>query len=165
MMINDSYGPLLYALPLTLADKTYGGPAEHHDAGMASSAPAPAPAPIVAHDSTKEKQTASATSSGGPTPKPKIEETPYFAVPPGDQEQNPEAARQHREEQEFGFAHPAASRPQRCIWLPEDQLGLFKEEVKMNKEMGVDAEAMNAVMNEKGSVDISGPPPDEIQEE
>jgi hypothetical protein len=68
------------------------------------------------------------------------------------------------QEEEYGFAHPAASRPQRIVWLPLDPLGLVKEEVKANREAGVDVAAQDAVMNEKGKVDILGPPPDAIQE-
>jgi calcium permeable stress-gated cation channel len=39
-----------------------------------------------------------------------------------------------------------------------------KEEVKANREAGVDVAVQDAVMDEKGKVDISGPPPDAIQE-
>jgi hypothetical protein len=67
-------------------------------------------------------------------------------------------------EEEYGFAHPAASRPQRIVWLPLDPLGLVKEEVKANREAGVDVAVQDAVMNEKGKVEILGPPPDAIQE-
>jgi calcium permeable stress-gated cation channel len=67
-------------------------------------------------------------------------------------------------EDEYGFTHPAISRPQRTVWLPKDQLGLADEEIAANKEMGVDSSHKDAHMNEKGKVDISGPPPDEVVE-
>ena len=77
---------------------------------------------------------------------------------------NPEAAKQYRAEHEYGFAPPAASRPQRVIWLPLDKLGLAMGEVKANEEAGIESDVAAAEMNEKGRVHISGPPPDEIED-
>jgi hypothetical protein len=64
------------------------------------------------------------------------------------------------EVQEFGFAHPAISRPPRTVWLPKDALGLSAEEEKGCREAGVNASVSNATMDEKGKVDITGAPPD-----
>jgi hypothetical protein len=68
-------------------------------------------------------------------------------------------------EEEYGFAHPAVSRPQRTVWIPQDTLGLADEEQRACAEAGVDASTKDAEMNEKGKVDISGPPPDVVLEE
>lgn len=67
-------------------------------------------------------------------------------------------------EDEYGFAHPAISRPQRTIWIPKDHLGLGEEEVAGCREAGVEASDRNASLSEKGKVDISGAPPDEVVE-
>jgi len=65
------------------------------------------------------------------------------------------------EEVVYGFVHPAVSQPQRTVWLPRDSLGLAEEEEKACQEAGVDASVgPDAVMNEKGKVDVTGPPPD-----
>jgi len=89
----------------------------------------------------------------------------------GAEEQDPNAPKpidrpRPRAEEEYGFAHPAASRPQRTIWIPKDQLGLAEEEERANLEMGIDASIENAEMNEKGKVDLAGEgqPPDLVLE-
>ena len=66
------------------------------------------------------------------------------------------------EEESYGFAHPAASRPQRIVWIPKDTLGLAEEEERACKEAGVKVSHINAEMNETGKVGIDGGPPDMI---
>ncbi|KAF5369002.1 hypothetical protein D9758_003059 [Tetrapyrgos nigripes] len=90
-----------------------------------------------------------------------------------------------RAEEEYGFAHPAASRPQRTIWIPRDNFtslpvdgtnggkgqgqgegkgittgrstsGLAAEEELACLSAGVDASIEGAEMNEKGKVDLVG---------
>ncbi|WWD10359.1 hypothetical protein V865_008494 [Kwoniella europaea PYCC6329] len=99
------------------------------------------------------KSTKSAKSSS--------EETVYFAVPGGpgiinrkkylDDGNDPKA-----------FFHPATKEPQRIIWLPEDQLGLCVAEIERNEKEGIKSSSKNAWLNEKGKVQISGPPPDDV---
>jgi len=146
LLINNSYGPLISALPLTLADKvqdTTEQPVTVHDTPQQ-------PTPV--HDTISATPAVASSSKDGPAPHyddMKVEESaagPTQAV-------------------EYGFAHPAASRPQRSVWLPLDTLGLAKEEEKHNREAGVLCAAMNAVMNESGKVDVTGPPPDEVEDE
>lgn len=60
---------------------------------------------------------------------------------------------------EHGFTHPAASLPQRTIWLPADQLGLHREEEAANHELGIDSRSTDAYMNAKGNVTVEAPPP------
>lgn len=57
------------------------------------------------------------------------------------------------------FYHPASVEPQRVVWLPVDTLGLGVEEERALKEAGVLVSTEGAKMDEKGHVDISGPPP------
>jgi len=162
MIMNNSYGPLIEPLPLSLADKTYKAP---------QAAPEIPPTNDTVTGKAKETDTAGETSpqddskqAGDVQHEEKEAPHPDIAPAPAIQEQSTEHRRQQVSEEEYGFAHPAASRPQRIIWLPLDPLGLANEEEKANKEAGVDAAVQDAVMNEKGNVDISGPPPDEIQE-
>ncbi|KAF9239859.1 hypothetical protein BU15DRAFT_87863 [Melanogaster broomeanus] len=61
---------------------------------------------------------------------------------------------------DYGFAHPALTRPQRIVWIPEDTLGLGKEEVRANDEMAVLATTQAAKMDAKGWVEVMGPPVD-----
>jgi len=135
LIINHSYGPLLHALPLSLADKTYTAPTTHQASGEET-------LPLTGKSSTS------------------IEESERA---PKAKEKSLEKAKV--DEEEYGFAHPAVSRPQRTVWLPKDTLGLGQDEVRACADVGVDASTKNAVMNDKGKVDISGGPPDLIREE
>lgn len=68
-------------------------------------------------------------------------------------------------EEEYGFTHPAASRPQRVVWLPRDVLALAEEESRGCRDAGVDVSMDRAEINEKGKVDISGAPPGMFSQE
>ena len=57
------------------------------------------------------------------------------------------------------FCHPAIYEPQRPIWIPADRFGFSKDEVKACRNVGVQASADSADMDEKGRVDISDHPP------
>jgi hypothetical protein len=46
------------------------------------------------------------------------------------------------------------------VWIPDDSLGLGREEVQANQEVGVKATTRNAVMDENGKVNVTGPPVD-----
>ncbi|KAG5732300.1 hypothetical protein E4T56_gene11425 [Termitomyces sp. T112] len=133
-IINNSYGPLLKSLPLSIKDRTW-----------ANQPPATEPAP-----STDNKNRVSVLEE----PAPEKNQGGACSQP-----------LQPKSIDEYGFAHPAVSRPQRTVWLPKDMLGLAEEEERACKDAGVDASYENAHMNEKGNVDISGGPPDEFDEE
>ncbi|KAG6826743.1 hypothetical protein H0H92_014616 [Tricholoma furcatifolium] len=123
IIINNSYGPLLNSLPLSIKDRNLGDVE-------------PETAPLV-EESEKEKEGTSA---------------------------NPPPA-ESKEFEDYGFAHPAVSRPQRTVWIPKDALGLVEEELVACGEAGIDASSQDAAMNENGKVDISGAPPDEERED
>ena len=59
------------------------------------------------------------------------------------------------------FYHPASVEPAPIIWIPRDPLGLGEAEERACREAGVAVSTKDAVMDGKGHVDISGPPPDE----
>jgi len=67
------------------------------------------------------------------------------------------------EEKDYGFAHPAASRPQRTVWIPRDEFGLAEEEERACREMGVAVSDVHATIDAKGNVNVIGGPPDYIQ--
>jgi len=144
LIITNSYGPLLHALPLSLADKTYTAPAITREETREESAPL----------NGRPSNGSSANGESDHEPKAK-DKTPATV----------DASAKAKTEDDYGFAHPATSRPQRTVWLPKDTLGISEEEVTACKESGVDASLKDAVMNEKGNVDVTGPPPDLIPEE
>ncbi|KAG8707762.1 hypothetical protein FRC08_000307 [Ceratobasidium sp. 394] len=57
------------------------------------------------------------------------------------------------------FTHPAAIEPQQVIWLPRDPLGLAQAEETELKAVGIEVSTENAVLDEKGNVELRGPPP------
>ena len=137
MIINHSYGPLLHALPLSLADRTYTAPS------------------TIRQEETLPLTGKSSVSIEESDRDPKAKQKSLDASTKAKAES----------EDEYGFAHPAISRPQRTVWLPKDTLGLGGEEVRACIDAGVDASTKDAAMNEKGKVDISGAPPGLIREE
>ncbi|KAF8814727.1 DUF221-domain-containing protein [Phlegmacium glaucopus] len=130
-ILNNSYGPLLKALPLTLQDRTYSPPV------LESSGKA------RAYSSAEDEPSGSSEN-----------------LTKGDVKASDIAAQE--EEESYGFAHPAASRPQRIVWIPKDTLGLTEEEEKACKEAGVRISHIHAAMDEKGKVGINGGPPDRV---
>ncbi|KAJ9102196.1 hypothetical protein QFC20_005025 [Naganishia adeliensis] len=74
------------------------------------------------------------------------------------------AAERNREDYDAdAFAHPASKEPQRIIWLPEDELGLAVAEVQDNQSIGILSTTKDAVLDNKGKVEIYGPPPDHFE--
>jgi calcium permeable stress-gated cation channel len=141
LIINHSYGPLLHALPLSLADKTYKSPSiPHQDVGEEAS-------PLTGKSSTS------------------IEESDREPKPTDKAPAPLDTSSKAKTEDDYGFAHPAISRPQRTVWLPKDTLGLGDEEVTACRDAGVDVSSKDAMMDGTGKVDISGGPPDLIREE
>ncbi len=162
-IINNSYGPLLYALPLSLKDKAYtpidGASTHNHDHEV--------------HDSTKTdgssedivKKDRDAEADADVDYKDVSRASALKAKATDDQEEGAQnaAARQKFEEAEFGFAHPAISRPQRPVWIPKDALGLSEEEVNRCENMGISATTQGAFMTREGKVDV--PTADDVPEE
>jgi calcium permeable stress-gated cation channel len=59
------------------------------------------------------------------------------------------------------FAHPASVEPQQVVWIPHDTLRLCEVEEAADRAYGVDTSNQGAFMDEKGRVDVEGPPPGE----
>jgi hypothetical protein len=171
LVLNSSYGPLIHALPLTLADKSYGmGNNENHrDIGMddgddfGGSSPKPQAKPDVdpfaakdADIKRKEEETmrARAAASAKTTGLQSID-GPGPSKPYGDSV----GVEGKRNDGPTDFNHPASVEPQRVIWLPEDPLGLGPAEAKALEKAGVESSTENAVMDAEGHVDVQGHPP------
>jgi hypothetical protein len=64
--------------------------------------------------------------------------------------------------------HPAASRPQRTVWIPQDEFGVSAREEKGCKEAGLRAASTNEYLRVvdrlkgKAKVGVQGGPPDLI---
>lgn len=75
---------------------------------------------------------------------------------------------QQDDEQTYGFYHPAASRPQRTVWIPQDKFGVSRAEEKGCAEKGVRVSSANGYVEildqakAKVKVDVKGGPPDLI---
>jgi len=148
MMINDSYGPLIHSLPLSLADHIGEEPTRSSEA------------PVESHDNENLKKAAvvsdpEAQNDVGVGKSTNGKELP--ARPSSDDEPDMKPG----EQPDYGFAHPAASRPQQTIWMAKDTLGLSAEEMSAIRERGIDVSSADAEMDAKGNVTIQGPPPDE----
>jgi hypothetical protein len=137
----------LFALPLSLQDKTY---TAQDDEGEEEPIPPRTPQELEA---------------GGPQDNDELAKQGLISESPViDQKKRAELDKKIKTEEDYGFAHPAASRPQRTIWLPRDQLGLAAGEQRGCTEAGVDVSDKNAEMDAKGNVDIVGGPPDLVAE-
>ncbi|KAJ6473515.1 hypothetical protein C8R47DRAFT_1053586 [Mycena vitilis] len=152
LLISNSFGPLLHALPLSLADKTFTAaqPIERADIGHGK--PSTSTEPEIEMTEPKRKRASSLHEQNAP------ENEEYEGL--RDQQKAGSRAARVKSEEEYGFAHPAASRPQRIVWFPRDRLGLAEEEERGCREKGVVCSVKDAEITEKGKVDISGPPPD-----
>jgi hypothetical protein len=172
LIINSSYAPLIHPLPLTLAHKSHGMPKEHHqsqnddevrdesdlqerDFGRQSSdnsgtRPLRVGEPLTAEQKAKvdklERERAEHEMYAKSAPK--KEEYGKNVAEAGKQNDGPE-----------DFTHPAAIEPQQVIWLPRDPLGLGVHEEKQLKSQGIEVSTENADLDEKGHVQLKGPPP------
>ncbi|KAK7677350.1 hypothetical protein QCA50_019680 [Cerrena zonata] len=179
IIINNSYGPLIHSLPLTLADKSFGSlPDENREeaerklsqqASIEETKSKPEKKPPVA-DTDLEVGTGASTSPNPAVDTRKSDKATVEHVP-GSSEADAVSSRHSKTsdppsikalDEEAGpkeFYHPASVEPQRIIWLPKDQLGLAEAEVHAIREKGIEVSTENAKMNGKGQVDISGAPP------
>ncbi|KAJ7064856.1 hypothetical protein C8F01DRAFT_777426 [Mycena amicta] len=145
LLMSNSYGPLEHALPLSLAEKTFGGPTDR---------PGTPHNGEEGHEMSEPKKAAAAAEVSSPV----YDNEEYEGLT--DRQKVGHRAARVKSEEEYGFAHPAASRPQRIVWFPRDRLGLGEEEERACEAAGVSVSMKDAEMNEKGKVDISGAPPD-----
>jgi hypothetical protein len=145
MLISNSFGPLKHALPLSLADKTFSAvPGGERSETVITNNGAQ-----EAHEMTEPK------GAGGVKRASTMQQTEneeYEGLT--DQQKAGNRVPRVKSEEEYGFAHPAASQPQRIVWSPHDRLGLAAEEERGCREAGVESSVKDAEMNEKGKVGI-----------
>ncbi|KIM67290.1 hypothetical protein SCLCIDRAFT_1210323 [Scleroderma citrinum Foug A] len=154
IIINNSFGPLISALPLSLADKT-------HKPDEAS--------PSDAQPSTSADPAYSKQSKAAELAKDDQEEEEARDFSDNYFQKHPDG------DVDYGFAHPALSRPQRVVWIPTDldawasastgerhgaRRGLGGAEVEANLALGILATNEGAMMDEKGNVEILAAPVD-----
>jgi len=125
MIINNSYNPLRYALPLSLADKTHNSAEEELAEGNGKK-------PAIEHKDNGE---------GGSQDE--IEEEI------GEGEGDIETLDGPKD-----FNHPASVEAQRAIWIPQDELGLAQVELEDMQSKKIEALTANAKMNSEGKVEI-----------
>lgn len=140
-MLNNSYGPLIDSLPLSLAGKgTEGSPA----VPQAPTSDNPASADSDNTKSETRGHVADAKAQAG------VNE--YSATAASARGQSSSARY---------FAHPASVEAQRIVWIPRDPLGLAESEVSEIVAQGIGVSMAGAEMDEQGRVDVDGPPPGE----
>ncbi|KAG8731630.1 hypothetical protein FRC11_003222 [Ceratobasidium sp. 423] len=172
-VLNDSYNALLHPLPLTLAHKSYGMPKEHH--------PSQDDEAVRDEDELRERDFARQPSSDSAI-RPLRKEEPltieqrakldriereraehemYAKMAPTKSEKYGKNVAEEGKQNDGpeDFTHPAAIEPQRVVWLPRDPLGVAEAEESELKSQGIEVSTENAVMNEKGDVELTGPPP------
>jgi hypothetical protein len=166
MILNDSYGPLLKSLPLSLVDRASQDEVnkleEEDDLAIgAKSTGVDVPAtggrpptatrqgtlPLPVSDEKSEVHGIALTND-------KFNDSDG-AQPPDNELRGEEPHSGPRD-----FAHPALH-PARIVWIPQDTLGLGEEEAKDIRSRGIDVTTRGAYMNEKGTVDVDTYPPGE----
>ena len=185
--MNNSYGPLLSALPLSLADQTGGidlnrdaaeqelrdqaSTIDEHSEDAEDLKAKEAVRRASMESTSNEKGKASMVSSpvvpsAAPSDKllPSSDELPSNEDEV-EQEEDPHTANPPElkpVDEDVGpkeFYHPASVDPQRVVWIPQDELGLAEEERKAIADVGIAVSTEDARMDEKGHVDVSGAPP------
>jgi len=157
MILNDSYGPLLHSLPLSLVDR------ESQDDVNASphSSEENVKAPLREKNGNASgvEMTPSRSSHSQRRKAPRASEDHELGEMNGNG-RNKQVEREERYGGHADFTHPALQ-PARIIWLPVDPLGVAQEEARDISARGIDVSTRGAIMNEKGTVDIDTYPPGE----
>jgi len=178
LILSNSYSPLIEYLPLTLADSAHGQPDENRDAAerelndQASVRSVNLAVEKRASSQTRRRSrvnsAVTADASDAPLPPAQTADTERgraenVAVPQGKDVRDSSPESDLAIDEEAGpkdFYHPASVEPQRVIWLPRDPLGLALEEAQAIRDAGIAVSIEDAVMDDKGHVDIQGAPPD-----
>jgi len=191
IILNNSFGPLIVALPLSLKDRVGKGVSVEENNDDVDKVPegAAKQQEIEAESKAAGKARRSEDIETGITEEPRTSSSDQEHQGSrsndtitkeekkiADAKENAEAS----EVEKYGFAHPAASRPQRTIWIPkfvpvvkkakgEPQLeedpflaelkGIAKRLIADDREAGVDSSLKGAKIDGKGKIYISGAPP------
>lgn len=194
LIINNSYGPLTHYLPLTLAEMAHGKKDGNVNAA-AQELDQEASVHSIKPEQDKEAAEATATETRsvrkrpsvpgsidefpvpGKRPEQRDTDRPSIRSANRDADADLEAGVAPKEQSETSirgvdedvgpkdFYHPASVEAQPVVWLPRDSLGLADAEEKACRDVGVNVSTKDAVMDGKGRVEISGPPPDVVIKE
>jgi calcium permeable stress-gated cation channel len=156
-MLN-SYGPLIKFLPLTLADRSYGGVGTEQEVPTTARPPQPVP-PSTSDDVTAtDHHNASVYASGIGGEIPHARDADINT-------QNCKASPSFTNESESQgstyFTHPAAVEMQRIIWLPQDPLDFVHEIKRQFDSKDILHSTEGAEMDNKGHVDVIMAPPED----
>jgi len=146
LVINNSFAPLLRALPMTYARRSYSSRSDENSEDAESYE-----APNGESDEKSDSRKMSMASEG---------KKPIVSQPAGPSV----AVEGKRNEGPTDFTHPAATEPQRIVWLPHDELGLAESEVADMRAQGIESSTENATVNAKGHTEIDGHPPGMVLE-
>jgi hypothetical protein len=158
MILNDSYGPLLTALPLSLVDRE--SQDDVNNSPRSSEDGAKAPLREKNGQASGDDMTRSRSSHSQRRKPVQASEEHELSEINNDNSGNQQTEREERYGGLADFTHPALQ-PARIIWLPTDSLGLGAEEARDISARGIDVSMRGANMNEKGTVDVDTYPPGE----
>ncbi|EEB93639.1 hypothetical protein MPER_07672 [Moniliophthora perniciosa FA553] len=161
ILMNNSYGPLIHALPLTLVEKMYVSPEdEDEDEPLTPSSRSnshveeSSDGKKIENVEMEDRQRGPSVDTRGPStdgnaistsddvPLKRGKSSTSEQLTPAGKSAAADLSRPMNNqpgETSYGFAHPALSRPQQPIWIPVDQLGLGEERFGDVGEKGVDA--------------------------
>lgn len=140
---------MLIPLPLSMAKLSSGSSSRvSRYAGVTQPHPHPPPEIEIEEKSKpRRRPVRSSFSATDPhTPRTEADETEYFAKPGG---QGVILARVDDANDPDAFFHPASKEPQRVIWIPEDDLGLARDQVLGNMAAGIRSTAKFASVSAK----------------
>ncbi|KAI0092654.1 DUF221-domain-containing protein [Irpex rosettiformis] len=142
LTLNNSYGPLISALPLSLSDRMAQAPSIEGTEGGKVEGKFTRDADMKSFQKQREdisvptsNAAPTAENVGGPT----------------------DASTSYIED----FAHPATRESQQIVWIPHDPLGIGESEAAACQALGVQVGMDGAKMDGKGKVDVDRAPPGE----
>ena len=199
-ILNSSFGPLIVALPLSLKDRKGKGVSveeKREDVDDVEENEGEVQAKLLDQKAEEAHADRSAVSpvdaEAGLVTEERRQGAP--AISEGDRSANASAtekdiadkkeAKEQNEVERYGFAHPAASRPQQTVWIPhftpsvggkkasgakvaqneeqdryiEELRGMSEKQVLACREAGVDARSDGSKMDGLGKIDVSQAPP------
>ncbi|KAA1472080.1 DUF221-domain-containing protein [Dentipellis sp. KUC8613] len=150
--INNSYGPLIHPLPLSIAEQLHGTNRSETEGVIDEQPPQGEPKPAEGADAGQEN--IQMQEQGSPSP--------GSSAQPSDSKRasHEPSIKRAVDRGPTDFSPPAAYAGQQIVWLPQDALGLHQHIVRALREDGIEVETVGARMDAKGHVDVDGPPPD-----
>ncbi|POY71826.1 hypothetical protein BMF94_5187 [Rhodotorula taiwanensis] len=160
LILRSGYKPLITYLPLSIADQI--GESEHVPASGAGSDPRRS---MQVESGRQEKdvsrETARTHTDGHEMLRAKESRGRETDISTAGSYHGAHGSHEYDEDLDRAFDHPATYQGYDTVWLPEDPHGFYRDEVEATRSAGVNVSSDNAVMNEKGKVDVSRAPPGE----